>query len=429
MVAWTNYSDLLDLANVTINFTSNWTNATGEPQFSSPYTLWQAVLISLTLGTVILLTIIGNCLVVLSVCLVRKLRTPANYLYVSLATSDLSVAILVMPLAVVDELSVQWILGPAMCDVWIAFDVMACTSSILNLCMISVDRYLAITRPLKYSTKRTPRLMMVMITLIWIVSALISLPPLFGWGNGNVHSDIICLISQDYVYTVYSTFGAFYVPLIIMIVIYIKIYRAADLFRKAVKKQNMAANNIANSRGSHERMIKSNSADSGYENMIYFQGNRERKHSKWHGFSKSRNGHRISVSGERKAAKTLGIIMGAFIFCWLPFFIVAFLRPFCNCTISKVLSSCLLWLGYVNSLFNPIIYAMFNRDFRQPFLYLLTCRWKEVTKASGNQSVKLALQLMAEEKMDQSRNNHHNHHKGQNSNYANGDTTTEATQI
>ncbi|XP_070541562.1 5-hydroxytryptamine receptor 1F-like [Ptychodera flava] len=406
MSNWTFYSEYFVTEIATTGNAGNGTNTTEENSHSPVYTTWQAVLICFILGSVILLTIIGNCLVVLSVCLVRKLRTPANYLYVSLAVSDLSVAILVMPLALVNEISGSWSLGPATCDMWIAFDVMACTSSILNLCMISVDRYLAITRPLKYATKRTPKLMAAMITFIWMASALISLPPLFGWGNGNVHTNDKCLISQDYAYTVYSTFGAFYLPLIVMIVIYLKIYRAANLLRLADKKQNMLNNDRF--RISSRRTTKSSSTDSGYENIASLHGTRDRKLSKRSGFGKSKQGNRISVSGERKAAKTLGVIMGAFILCWLPFFIVALLRPFCKCTISQVLNGCLLWLGYVNSLLNPIIYAMLNRDFRKPFQYLLTCRWKDLTKVSRNKSVKLALKLMAEERLEQNKSSHGN---------------------
>ena len=93
-------------------------------------------------------------------------------------------------------------------------------------------------------------------------------------------------------------------------------------------------------------------------------------------FSKSRFG-KISSSHERKATKTLGVIMGAFTACWLPFFILALIKPFCydqESCIPQWLSSLFLWLGYANSLFNPIIYARFNRDFRTPFKHILQCR-------------------------------------------------------
>jgi len=93
-----------------------------------------------------------------------------------------------------------------------------------------------------------------------------------------------------------------------------------------------------------------------------------------------------SISNECKATKTLGIIMGAFTACWLPFFILALVKPLCSDSgggapdesscIPHWLNSLFQWLGYANSFLNPIIYARFNRDFRTPFkeILLLRCR-------------------------------------------------------
>lgn len=100
----------------------------------------QAILIALVLGSIIVGTVIGNILVCVAVFLVRKLRKPCNYLLVSLAVSDLCVALLVMPMALLYEISGNWSFGWIMCDLWVSFDVLSCTASILNLCMISVDR-------------------------------------------------------------------------------------------------------------------------------------------------------------------------------------------------------------------------------------------------------------------------------------------------
>lgn len=142
----------------------------------------QTIILCIVLSAVIVGTIIGNVLVCVAVCLVRKLRRPCNYLLVSLAVSDLCVAVLVMPSALLLEVLQGWKFGPVFCDIWVSFDVLSCTASILNLCAISVDRYLAITKPLEYGVKRTPRRMILNVVFVWLIAACVSLPPLLILG-------------------------------------------------------------------------------------------------------------------------------------------------------------------------------------------------------------------------------------------------------
>lgn len=101
----------------------------------------EKVLIGGVLTMLTLSTICGNLLVVISVCFVKKLRQPSNYLIVSLAMADLSVAVAVMPfVSITDLIGGQWIFGQFFCNVFIAMDVMCCTASIMSLCVISIDR-------------------------------------------------------------------------------------------------------------------------------------------------------------------------------------------------------------------------------------------------------------------------------------------------
>ncbi|TNN16195.1 5-hydroxytryptamine receptor [Schistosoma japonicum] len=88
------------------------------------------------------------------------------------------------------------------------------------------------------------------------------------------------------------------------------------------------------------------------------------------------NRERLEAKRERKAILTLAIITGCFLLCWLPFFIVALTSPFTkNFTISKFGQSMILWLGYSNSLLNPIIYTIFSPDFRNAFRKILFGRY------------------------------------------------------
>lgn len=317
------------------------------------------VIICIVLLAVIFGTIVGNILVCVAVCLVRKLRRPCNYLLVSLAVSDLCVACLVMPPALMYEVLGEWNFGRVFCDIWVSFDVLSCTASILNLCAISVDRYWAITKPLEYGVKRTPRRMMLCVALVWLAAACISLPPLLILGNKHTIGEgqdqrPFCAVCEDVGYQIYATLGSFYIPLAVMLFVYYQIFRAA---RRIVKDEKRAQTRLENSLAvdKNQAMLKppepmSASIGSPHQKKLRFQ-----------------------LAKERKASTTLGIIMSAFTICWLPFFILALVRPLMDDDY-PTLSSFFLWLGYANSLLNPIIYATLNRDFRKPFQEILYFR-------------------------------------------------------
>lgn len=324
----------------------------------------QAITISIILLVVILGTIVGNVLVCVAVCLVRKLRRPCNYLLVSLAVSDLCVAILVMPTALIYEVLEKWTFGTVFCDVWVSFDVLACTASILNLCAISVDRYWAITKPLEYGVKRTPRRMMLCVALVWLGAACISLPPLLILGNEHFDDDgrPQCNVCQNFGYQIYATLGSFYIPLTVMLFVYYQIFRAA---RRIVMDEKRAQTRLETAlNGGHVIKATKPKAPGCQLQLIP---------SSPHHHSKK---IRFQLAKERKASTTLGIIMSSFTVCWLPFFITALMRPFMSeeHSVPKTVQSLFLWLGYCNSLFNPIIYATLNRDFRKPFQEILYFR-------------------------------------------------------
>lgn len=77
----------------------------------------------------------------------------------------------------------NWILGAVMCDIWTSTDVLLCTASILNFLVISIDRYCIINHPFKYAPMRKVKLLSVMIGGVWVLSALVSLAPVLGWGR------------------------------------------------------------------------------------------------------------------------------------------------------------------------------------------------------------------------------------------------------
>lgn len=186
--------------------------------------LLYAVSILTVLSLIATTTVIGNFLVIISVLTTKALHTVTNTFIMSLAVADTLVAILVMPLSIYMFIYNNWKFGNLICDLWISSDVMLCTASILNLCCISLDRYFAITRPLSYSRQRSPKLARTMIAFVWIGSVLISCPPVFGWKDKN-REENTCSLNVILSYRIYSSMGSFYVPCLIMIFVYLRIFK------------------------------------------------------------------------------------------------------------------------------------------------------------------------------------------------------------
>jgi len=126
------------------------------------------------------------------------------------------------------QVSSTWYLGRVTCDAWTTLDLVCCTSSIFHLLAISLDRYWAVTQ-LDYIHRRSPRRIFFMIAASWAGSVVISAPPLFIHHPSTSDPDLTgkCVINQNLVYTVFSTVGAFYLPFALMVVVYIKVFRAA----------------------------------------------------------------------------------------------------------------------------------------------------------------------------------------------------------
>ncbi|XP_022216094.1 alpha-1D adrenergic receptor isoform X2 [Drosophila obscura] len=185
---------------------------------------WQGICLIAVFATFIVVTVIGNTLVILAILTTRRLRTITNCFVMSLAVADLLVGIFVMPPAVAVHLTGSWQLGWVLCDIWISLDVLLCTASILSLCAISVDRYLAVTRPLTYSRKRrSKRLALIMILIVWLLALAITCPPILGWYEPGRRDLRECRYNQNEGYVIFSAMGSFFIPMAVMIYVYARI--------------------------------------------------------------------------------------------------------------------------------------------------------------------------------------------------------------
>ncbi|XP_048458925.1 5-hydroxytryptamine receptor 1F [Rhincodon typus] len=344
------------------------------------------VLISLSLSVLTIMTTLINSLVISAIIVTRKLHHPANYLICSLAVTDLLVAVLVMPFNIIYTVRETWVMGQVVCNIWLSVDITCCTCSILHLAAIALDRYRAITDAVEYAQKRTPKRAGIMITVVWVISIFISMPPLFWRHQGNNKEDE-CLIKHEHlVYTIYSTFGAFYIPLGLILILYYKIYRAAKTLyhkRSASKHTNEDVNGKMSSitiRSPRTPSTLCMSEKSISDPLTIEDGDKIHITAKSLNPSTSQQEklwkrNKISGTRERKAATTLGLILGAFVICWLPFFLKELIVNVCeSCYISPEMTDFLTWLGYLNSLINPLIYTIFNEDFKKAFQKLVRCK-------------------------------------------------------
>ncbi|XP_073945868.1 dopamine D2-like receptor [Choristoneura fumiferana] len=395
-------------------------------------------------------------------------------------------------------------------------DVTSSTSSIFNLVAISVDRYIAVTQPIKYAKHKNNRRVWLTIVLVWLVSAAIGAPVVLGLNDSPQRNYDECLFnSQNYV--IYSSLGSFYIPCIMMMFLYYSIFKALRIRarkQRAAKKppmpegsQAVVIENVAQTRrladapdaatntgsGSNEddhddsfdkhsveleadaedchvipndkstefmlatvadqppKKPKTNlkcgpcgpdrngNNDSGYatsqldEHAPHTPPASPAPHAPHAAWRKNGNTTRLDIDSrnaslalrsedeqdatsqlgdckkerkasaatarftiykankaskkkrekssakkERKATKTLAIVLGVFLVCWGPFFTCSVLDAVCGklgLPYSPGVTVFILttWLGYINSFLNPVIYTIFNPEFRKAFRKILHC--------------------------------------------------------
>uniref|UniRef100_A0A671PBM7 Muscarinic acetylcholine receptor n=1 Tax=Sinocyclocheilus anshuiensis TaxID=1608454 RepID=A0A671PBM7_9TELE len=199
----------------------------------APYSLLEVITIATVSAVVSLITILGNVLVMLSFKVNSQLKTVNNYYLLSLAFADLIIGVFSMNLYTSYILMGYWSLGNIACDLWLALDYVASNASVMNLLVISFDRYFSITRPLTYRAKRTPKRAGIMIGLAWLISFILWAPPILCWqyfiGERTVPTDQ-CQIQffSEPIITFGTAIAAFYVPVSIMTILYCKIYKETE---------------------------------------------------------------------------------------------------------------------------------------------------------------------------------------------------------
>ncbi|XP_040493759.1 alpha-1D adrenergic receptor [Ursus maritimus] len=327
----------------------------------------QGVGVGVFLAAFILTAVAGNLLVILSVACNRHLQTVTNYFIVNLAVADLLLSATVLPFSATMEVLGFWAFGRAFCDVWAAVDVLCCTASILSLCTISVDRYVGVRHSLKYPAIMTERKAAAILALLWAVALVVSVGPLLGWKEPVPPDERFCGITEEAGYAVFSSVCSFYLPMAVIVVMYCRVYVVARSTTRSleagVKRERGKASEVV--LRIHCRGASAGAAD----------GAHGLRSAKGHTFRSSLSVRLLKFSREKKAAKTLAIVVGVFVLCWFPFFFVLPLGSlFPQLKPSEGVFKVIFWLGYFNSCVNPLIYPCSSREFKRAFLRLLRCQ-------------------------------------------------------
>ncbi|XP_041363412.1 QRFP-like peptide receptor [Gigantopelta aegis] len=323
---------------ITVNVDPKLFSLLNSPSAAPIFQSWEITLKIFFYVVAFLLDVVGNSIVILIIGLNRKMRTTTNLLILNLAVSDLLVGIFCMWVHVGNQITSEWPFGEFVCKFNTFVQVVVVTSSVLTLTVISVERFLAIVFPLK--ARWSPFHTAIIVTAIWFVSASVACPQLvvrsvfeYQWKDRNevfcdevwprVYQDSACNTFQPTKLAYYIMGGVvmYFVPIVVMVTAYTII--TVKLIRRRVPGSSISGTTNARDRT------------------------------------------------KRKVIRMLVAVLSVFVLCWTPQQVLLLWDTFSssekNAKYMSTVKYVALYVAYLNSALNPILYCGFNDNFRKGF--------------------------------------------------------------
>ena len=375
----------------------------------------KVILVSITLGLLSLFTTASNISIIIVFSRRKKLQTVTNYFLVSLAVADIFIGMVSVSVYAVYLNLGEWPFGEILCDIYLSIDYTCSQVSVLNIVLICMDRYLTLTRPVIYRSRRSKNKVRLAIGLSWLLAAFFWIPWIFSfqhiYGKRTVPKNqcYIQFIQDNWYMTIVTAIFAYYGPVTLILILYYRIYKLILNRSKSIKSliencinEINSPEKFQNNKTTFEACFRKMHAtvlhnEHGIIPNRYYRNNDLIECNA--GDSKCSDVNRCKKTelvGQKKAAKLLMLIILAFVITWFPYDIFVVIFPFCSSCITKNLWHFGYIFCYVNSALNPICYALGNKQFQEAYREIFSCcrkRKRILKKYNTRQNIEMTVTI------------------------------------
>lgn len=302
--------------------------------------------IEVTIAVLICLAcIIGNLLVVVVIHRTPRLNTITHMLVENLAWTDICMATLHLPFWIMSMRSGRWLLGHAACKIVGFSELVFGVASLQTMAGIAINRYFSVVKRnlyVKYFSDRQATYMIIIAS--WVIPVLMCSPPLYGWGTIEFSDKFTdCTMgwhTRDISYIAFLLSGAIVITMIVIICCYFAIFRFVRRSSRQLK------------------------------NHIQVESNRQE------------NSNAVTTKKETKIIKVFVAVVFVYVLCWTPVCVVG-ICEIIDYTAPRLVYIVVYYMMFSSSYCNPIIYGLFNPQFRNAFKKIC------ISDASGQDSTNI----------------------------------------